>query len=144
MVCIIFFTRKEKAPATHGTSAPSRHCLSPTSLPLFAAPPCMQPNDIPEGGKGELRVAMGTGCQREPRILALGRLQIYPPLLGKQGWLQRLGAGVVEMLLYVFPRPKPWEAKEVLGGLSCCQGGPRALFRAISVPLPLNHIQTQI
>lgn len=71
---------------------------SPTRLLLFAAPPC-SPNDIPEGGKGELRVAMGTGCQREPRILALGRRQIYPPLLRRQSWLQGLGVGAVEMPL---------------------------------------------
>lgn len=56
----------------------------------------------------------------------------------------RLGGGGGGDAALGLSMPPPPEEKEVLGGPSCCRGGPRALFGAISVPFPLNHIQTQI
>lgn len=54
---------RERLPPIPASRCPLSSRCSLTSLPLFATSPS-QPNDIPEGGTGELWVAMATGRQQ--------------------------------------------------------------------------------
>lgn len=115
--------------------------LSP-ALPSWSLPPpvtspfvcCLppQPNDIPEGGKGELRVAMGTGCLQEHANSSPCRLRISCHPQGAGLAAQIWGGEGAQATLGL-----PWtpSRQRRLGGQGCCVGRPSALFGTISVAL---------